>query len=78
MNIPEGKVNRDLLYVMRKIKEGSLREKAEAPIQYWVYPNIVSIGGDIPTSGNQIKALEKLEELRTIRILNPGGTGEYE
>lgn len=75
---PEEKVNKELWYVIRKIKTNFLRTKSGSPVDYWVYFNIADLTGDSPSTGDEIKILEKLEELGVIKILNPGGTGEYE
>jgi len=75
---PEEKINKEFWYVLKKIKTESLRTKSDQPIDYWVYPSFVDLTGEIPSAKNQIKILEKLEESGAIKILNPGGTGEYE
>jgi hypothetical protein len=73
---PEEEINKERWYVLKKIEKERLRSKENKPIQYWVYFSVV--GGDGPTAKNEVKTLEKLEELGAIKILNPGGTGEYE
>jgi len=74
---PEQKIKKEFWYVLCNIKEEILRTKQNEPIQYIVYPDIIGAGDD-PSSGDEIKILEKIEELGAIKILNPGGTGEYE
>ncbi|TRZ64493.1 MAG: hypothetical protein D4Q79_01415 [Spirochaetia bacterium] len=76
MVTPEEKIEKEYWHVLRKIKEAALRTKTNRPIEYWVNTNF--IGGSGPTSGNEIKILEKLEELGALKVLNPGGIGEYE
>ena len=73
---PEEKIEQERWYVLKKIKEESLRTKVGSPIKYWV--RFGFHGGERPTTANEIKTLEKLEEMGVIKILNPGGTGEYE
>jgi len=73
---PEEKINKERWYVLGKIKERSLRIKADEPIKYWV--NFSFADGDNPSGKDEAATLEKLEELGVIKILNPGGTGEYE
>jgi len=75
---PEEIINKERWYVLQKIRKESLRTKEGLPINYWVYTDVVICSGDVPSPGNEIKTLEKLEELGVIKILNPGGTGEYE
>jgi len=72
---PKEKVDKEYWELLKKIKEEFLRTKIGESVRYWVYPGFVG-GGYSAT--NEIKILEKLEELKTIKILNPGGTGEYE
>ena len=72
---PQKIIDKEYWEVLQKIKEEFLRTKKGNPVDYWIYPNFV--GGGY-SSGNEIKLLEKLEELGVIKILNPGGTGEYE
>ena len=73
---PEEKINQERWCALQKIKKEYLRTKTGEPIEYWVNFNFV--GGRGPTGKDEVKTLEKLEELRAIKILNPGGTGEYE
>ena len=72
------KINKEFWYVLKKIKMEFLRTKSGQPIDYWINPGFVDLTGEIPSAKNQIKILEKLEESEAIKILNPGGTGEYE
>lgn len=65
--IPEEKINEERLYVLRKIREHSLRTKHGLPVEYPVYHGV--IGGSGPTNENEVKTLEKLEELGAIKIL---------
>jgi len=74
---PEEIIKKERWYVLQKIKEESLRTKAESAINYLVNYDIIFVGGDAPSSDDEIKTLEKLEELGAIKILNPGGTGDY-
>jgi hypothetical protein len=75
---PEEKINKERWYVLRKIKEEFLRTKSGEPIKYWVYFDFIFVGGERPAPKDEVKTLEKLEELKAIEILNQGGTGEYE
>lgn len=68
------KINKDLWYVIQRLKEESLRVKAGKVIEYWV--NFDFIGGDGPIPKNEEKALEKIEELGGIKIISSGW--EYE
>lgn len=72
----EEEINQERWYVLQKIRKEDLRTKTGEPIKYWVNFNFV--GGYGPTGKDEKKTLEKLEELGVIKILNPGGTGEYE
>ncbi len=73
---PEEKIDRELWYVLKQVKEEALRTRSGNPVEYWV--NFDIIGGNIPIPENEVKALEKLEEFGVIEILNPGGTWDYE
>jgi len=75
---PEEKVDSEFWYVLKEIKTNLLRTKSSSPIDYWVYPDVIDATGNSPSTGDEIKILEKLEELGAIKILNPGGIGEYE
>lgn len=75
---PEEKINKELWCVLNKIKTNFLRTKSGSPVDYWVYFDTIDLTGDSPSTGDEIKILEKLEELGAIKILNPSGTGEYE
>jgi len=75
---PEEIIDKERWYVLRKIREEFLRTKAGSNIDYCVCPDIILVGSDAPSPGDEITTLEKLEELGAIKILNPGGTGEYE
>lgn len=72
----EIKVRKERWEVLQKIKEESFRVVSGEPVKYWVQFGFWGAGSLEPA--NEIKALEKLEELGVISILNPGGTGEYE
>lgn len=73
---PEEKINKERWYVLRKIREESLRTKIDELIKYWV--DFSFTGGDNPSGKDEVATLEKLEEFGVIKILNPDGTGEYE
>src|SRR3989338_9855572 len=77
---PEEKINKERWYVLKTIREKSLRTKRGLPIHYTVYHNF--IGGEGPTSENKALTLEKLEELGAIKILsrkkNPEGQELFE
>lgn len=77
MNIGE-KVNKQFLFVMDKIYELSLKTSNNKPIDYWVNFLFINADGVYPTPQEEIKILEKFEEMGLIKITNPGGTGEWE
>lgn len=74
---PDEKIIEERLYVLNKIKEGSLRTKDDEPIQY-EFTSVIGGGG--PTTENEIKTIHKLEELKAIQILFSGSsdTNGYE
>ena len=74
MNL-ENKVKKEQWEVLQKLKEESYRVVSDNPIEHWV--TVGFFGAGVLTADNEIKALEKLEELGAIRILNPGGTMDY-
>lgn len=76
MDTPEEKIKREFWYVLQRIKEESLRAKTSDIIDYDVYQNV--IGGDGPIPKNEIKVLQKLEQLGIIRILLPEIVTEYD
>ena len=65
---PEEKINKERQYVLRKIRENFLRTKKGSPLVYPVYHGV--IGGSGPTAENEVRTLEKFEELEVIKILN--------
>jgi len=71
---PEEKVNKELWYVLQRLKEEYLRTKVGHPLEYWV--DFSFVGGEGPSARNEEKALEKLEESGVIEIVNSGW--EYE
>lgn len=75
MNL-ENKVKKEQWEVLQKLKEESYRVLSGDPIQHWV--TFGFFGAGVLTADNEIKALEKLEELGAIRIINPRGHWEYE
>lgn|GEM_PF-1840153 len=77
MNIGQ-KHNRRLLTAMDKIYDLSLLTKKNDPIRYWVEYNPMVIDSNYQKPEVEIGILEKLEEMGLIKIINPGGTGEYE
>lgn len=72
---PEEKVKKEHWYVLQRLKEESYRVVSGDPLQYWV--TFGFWGSGVPSSENEIKALEKLEEMGAIRIINPGGSWDY-
>jgi len=72
---PEERINRELWYVLGQLKEGVLRTKSGYPIEHWV--DFAAVISGAPTPKNEVMALEKLEELGVIKILNPGGDWDY-
>jgi len=70
---PEEKFNKELWYVLKRLKEEFLRTKTGHPLEYWIYFDV--IGGE-PTARNEEKAIEKLEEFGVIQIISSGW--EYE
>ena len=71
----ENKVKKEQWEVLQKLKEESYRIVTGNPIKHWVSSGF--FGAGVLTADNEIKALEKLEELGAIKILNPGGTSDY-
>ena len=65
---PEEKINQERRYVLRRIREAFLRTKKASPVHYTVHHNF--IGGDGPTADNEVRTLEKLEELGAIKIID--------
>lgn len=62
--------------VLQKIKERSMYRIKGKPVEYWIQGDLLN---DSPIPYLDEKAiLEKIEEMGAVRILNPGGTGEYE
>jgi len=71
MNLtPEEKFNQDVLYVLAQIKEKSLYTLKGKPIEYWVNYNLIKGGEKYPTTENEARILEKLQEWKIIRIIN--------
>jgi len=77
MNIGQ-KHNRRLLTIMDQIYDLSLLTKKNESIRYWVEYNPMVIDSNYQKPEVEIGILEKLEEMGLIKIINPGGTGEYE
>lgn len=76
MSNQEEKVNKEFLYVLDRIKELSLKTPANKPIDYWI-EFLFAVPG-VPMGKDQSMILEKLEEMEVLKIINPGGYGEYE
>lgn len=73
-NIEDG-VNKEFLFVLDQIQELRLKTKSGEPLKYWV---TYFVGGDHPSGESEISILENLEQRGAIKIINKGGTGEYE
>ncbi len=72
MNI-EDIVKKEQWEVLQKLKEESFRTVSGNPIEHWV---IFGFFGPGLSPANEVKALEKLEELGAIKIISSGW--EYE
>lgn len=76
---PEEKFNRDVWYVLRRIKERSLYTKKGNLIEYWVHFNSIDATGKTPSADDEELILGKLEEWGAIRIdHNRSGWNMYE
>ncbi len=73
----EDRVNTEFVWVLDKIRENQLKTVNGTSVKYWTSDRAF-IGGNVPLPSDEIRILEKLEADGAIRILNPGGTGEYE
>jgi len=65
---PENKFNKNVLYVLNKIKERSLYTKTGALLEYWVLFDFLDGSGETPLPKDEIAILEKLEEWGAIKI----------
>ncbi len=75
MNVEE-KVNKEILFVLRKIRDRELKTKKGAVIEYYT-SNVLLAGEGYPLPSDEGKILEKLEEMGVLKIHNPGGTSDY-
>ena len=70
----EEKVKKEIWYVLKRLKEESLRTTKSELIEYWVHFDF--LGGEGPAAKDEEKILYKLEEFGAIKIND--SSWEYE
>jgi len=70
---PEEKFNKDIWYVLKRVKERSLYNTKGNPISYWVDFSFPYATASSPSAADEVAILEKLEEWGAIKILNRMG-----
>ena len=72
----EEKVKKEFWFVLKKIKEISLKTPASEYIKYWTHSVILPPAG-VPSQSDEGSILRKLQEMGILKLKKPHGVPDY-